>query len=80
MLHTLRQLIGDEAFFASDPPAGLRPPRPAARQFHAALRARTRDFIAIVNQVTGRDLDWFFDVYLHEPHCRGWTSSATATR
>jgi hypothetical protein len=28
--------------------------------------ATTHDFIAIVNKVSGRDLSWFFDVYLYE--------------
>jgi aminopeptidase N len=28
--------------------------------------ATTPEYIAIVNQVTGKDMDWFFDVYLRQ--------------
>jgi aminopeptidase N len=62
-LHTLRGLIGDEAFFAAtrrlvygrgDPKPGNFAPRYAA----------TQDFIDAVNAATGKDYGWFFDVYL----------------
>jgi len=64
-LHTLRTLIGDEAFFKVirlvvygriDPKPGNFAPR----------YANTRDFIRAVNDVTGKDYGWFFDVYLYE--------------
>ncbi len=64
VLHALRALIGDEAFFRSvrrlvygtdDPRPGNFTPRYAS----------TRDFVTIVNEVTGRDYGWFFDVYLY---------------
>jgi len=64
-LHTLRTLIGDEAFFKvirlvvygrTDPKPGNFAPR----------YANTRDFIRAVNDVTGKDYGWFFDVYLYE--------------
>jgi len=64
ILHTLRGLIGDEAFFASvrrlvygrdDPVPGNFRPRYAS----------TREFVDIVNDVTGRDYGWFFDVYVY---------------
>ncbi|WP_419255063.1 M1 family metallopeptidase [Caulobacter sp. ErkDOM-YI] len=64
-LHTLRTLIGDDAFFNSirlvvygrtDPKPGNFAPR----------YANTRDFIRAVNDVTGTDYGWFFDVYLYE--------------
>ena len=64
MLHALRGLIGDEAFFATirhavygtgDPKPGNFKPRYVS----------TRDYIAIVKQVTGKDYGWFFDVYLY---------------
>lgn len=63
--HTLRLLIGDQAFYESlrrlvygraDPHPGNFIPRYAS----------TPDYIAIVNQVTGRDLGWFFDAYLYQ--------------
>lgn len=64
LLHVLRGLIGDQAFFRSlreliygrdDPAPGNFTPR----------YADTRDYIAIVNRVTGQDYGWFFDVYLY---------------
>jgi len=65
MLHSLRQLIGDRDFFASirllvygrdDPKPGNFSPRYAS----------TQDYIDIVNKVTGRDMRWFFKVYLYD--------------
>lgn len=65
VLHALRALIGDEAFFKitriavygrDDPKPGNFTPRYLG----------TRDYIKIVNQVTGKDYAWFFDVYLYE--------------
>jgi aminopeptidase N len=65
MLHSLRQLIGDQDFFKSirllvygrnDPKPGNFSPR----------YATTADYVAMVNKVTGRDLGWFFDVYLYD--------------
>ena len=65
MLHTLRQLLGDEQFFKitriavygrDDPKPGNFTPRYLG----------TKDYIKIVNQVTGKDYNWFFDVYLYE--------------
>ncbi|WP_343520902.1 M1 family metallopeptidase [Sphingomonas sp.] len=62
--HTLRQLIGDEAFFKSirmlvygraDPKPGNFTP-----QF-----GTTQGYLKIVNEVTGEDYKWFFDVYLY---------------
>jgi aminopeptidase N len=65
MLHTLRQLIGDQAFFDSTRRLvyGRADPKPGNFAPHYAT---TRDYIDIVNQVAGRDLHWFFDVYLYE--------------
>ena len=63
MLHTLRGLIGDEAFFRATRELvyGTATPRPG----HFKPRyASTADFIAIVNRITGKDLGWFFDGYL----------------
>ena len=65
VLHTLRTLIGDEAFFKAtrlivygrdDPKPGNFTPRFAS----------TQDFVKTVNQVTGKDHGWFFDAYLYE--------------
>jgi aminopeptidase N len=64
-LHTLRNLIGDKAFFdvmklavygRTDPkPDNIKP-----------LYRTTPEFIAFVKQVTGKDYQWFFDVYLYQ--------------
>jgi len=65
VLHTLRNTIGDEAFFdvtrrlvygRADPMPGNFKPR----------FATTDEFIGLVNQVTGKDYEWFFNVYLRQ--------------
>ena len=62
-LHTLRGLIGDEAFFRSVRRLvyGRVDPRPGN---FAPRFGTTNEFVAIVNQESGRDLGWFFDAYL----------------
>ncbi len=65
MLHTLRQLIGDKAFFESTRRLVYGRPDPKPGNFSPRY-ASTRDYIDIVNQVTGRDLSWFFNVYLYD--------------
>ncbi len=63
MLHTLRSQIGDELFFKSvrrllygrdDPKPGNFQPR----------YSTTKEYIQIVNQLTGKDWSWFFKAYL----------------
>ena len=63
MLHTLRGLIGDDAFFRATREIlyGTDAPRPG--NFKPRY-ASTNGFIGIVNRVTGQDHGWFFDVYL----------------
>lgn len=65
VMHTLRALIGDEAFFKAvrllvygrvDPKPGNFAPR----------YADTKDFIRDVNDVTGKDYQWFFDAYFYQ--------------
>ena len=65
MLHTLRQLIGDRAFFDATRRLVYGRPDPRPGNFRPRY-ATTQDFIDIVRQVTGRDFKWFFDVYLYE--------------
>ena len=68
ILHTLRYLIGDEAFFKSL--RRMAYPDPAmekvkdGRQFHFAT---TDDFRHIAEEASGMKLGWFFDVYLRQP-------------
>jgi Aminopeptidase N len=65
MLHTLRQLIGDKDFFESIRLLVYGRPDPKPGNFSPRY-ATTDDYIAIVDKVTGRDLHWFFDVYLRD--------------
>lgn len=65
MLHTLRGLIGDDAFFESVRRLVYGRPDPAPGNFKPRY-ATTKDYIGIVDQVTGKDLKWFFDVYLYD--------------
>ena len=64
VLHALRALIGDEAFFDATRQLvyGTTDPRPG--NFKPRY-GTTRDFIEAVNAATGRDYGWFFDVYLY---------------
>jgi aminopeptidase N len=65
MLHALRQLIGDKDFFESMRRLVYGRPDPKPGNFSPRY-ATTAEYIAIVDKVTGRDLHWFFDVYLHD--------------
>jgi aminopeptidase N len=65
MLHTLRELIGDKAFFdvtrlavygRADPKPGNFTPRFGS----------TKEYEGLVRKVTGKDYAWFFDVYLRQ--------------
>lgn len=65
MLHSLRQLLGDKAFFTTvrelvygraDPKPGNFKPR----------YATTQDYLDIVKKVTHKDYGWFFKVYLDD--------------
>jgi len=58
VLHMLRSLLGDEAFFAT-----------LSHFLHryAFEAVDTADFIRSVKTVTGRNLDWFFDQWLFKP-------------
>jgi aminopeptidase N len=58
VLHTLRNLIGDDVFFAF-----LR--RVGGAQADRPIHVTTADVIRIAEDEAGRDLDWFFDAYLY---------------
>jgi aminopeptidase N len=64
LLHTLRNLVGDKAFFDATRQLvyGRTDPRPG--NFKPRY-ATTQDFIDAVNAATGRDYGWFFDVYVY---------------
>src|SRR5690606_33603358 len=63
--HSLRMLIGDEAFFRSVTRLVYGTPDPAPGRF-APRYGTTPEFLQIVNQETGQDLSWFFDGYLYQ--------------
>lgn len=58
VLHMLRGLLGDEAFFS-----GIR------EYFgrHAGDVILSEDFQRVMEEVSGRDLGWFFRQWIHEP-------------
>ncbi|TPG12401.1 M1 family metallopeptidase [Sphingomonas oligophenolica] len=65
MLHTLRYLIGDQAFFdvARLAVYGRTDPKPGN---FTTRYGSTAEYERFVRQVTGRDYRWFFDVYLRQ--------------
>ena len=64
VLHTLRNLIGREAFYESIRRLIYGRPDPKPGNFQPQL-GTTRKFIEIVNATTGKDYTWFFEVYLY---------------
>ena len=65
VLHTLRGLIGDEAFFRAVRLLVYGTEQPLPDQFQPRYGSTT-EFMAIVNKVTGGNYDWFFQVYLYQ--------------
>lgn len=61
--HSLRYLIGDEAFFASLKRLVYGRADPAPGNFSHVV-ATTDDFQRIAEEESGKDLGWFFDAYL----------------
>lgn len=62
--HSLRMLIGDAAFHDAVTRLVYGRPDPRPGNF-APLYRSTGDFLAIINDVTGRDYGWFFRGYLY---------------
>jgi aminopeptidase N len=62
--HTLRKLIGDEAFFTSIRTLVYGRPDPRPGNFTPQF-GTTQGLLDIVNRVTSKDYKWFFDVYLY---------------
>jgi aminopeptidase N len=76
VLHALRWLIGDDAFFRAIRRMAYPDEQAMATTDGRAVRfATTPDFIAIAERESGMDLDWFFDVYVYHP---GLPTLATA--
>jgi aminopeptidase N len=65
MLHTLRNVIGDDAFYRSVRLMVYGTEHPVPGNF-APRYGTTREFVDIVDKVTGKDMRWFFDVYLYQ--------------
>ncbi|SDF52654.1 M1 family metallopeptidase [Dyella sp. 333MFSha] len=65
MLHTLRNLIGDEAFYRAARELVYGTDHPVPGNF-APRYGTTKEYIDIVDRVTGKDLHWFFNVYLYQ--------------
>jgi aminopeptidase N len=62
ILHTLREHIGDEAFFTATRRLTYGRDNPAPGNFAPLIRS-TEDFRRIVEDVAGKDMGWFFDAY-----------------
>jgi aminopeptidase N len=68
VLHTLRWLVGDEVFFATL--RRMAYPDPALERVTDGSQVRfatTEDFRRIAEETSGRELGWFFEVYLRQP-------------
>jgi aminopeptidase N len=63
--HTMRMTIGDEDFFEALRILIYGRPDPAPGNFVPQIRS-TPEYNRIVNEVTGRNYDWFFNAYLYE--------------
>jgi len=70
VLHMLRGMVGDDVFFE-----GIR--AYYARHLHSSVL--TEDFQAVMEEVSGQQLDWFFQQWIYEPgyptfeHSLTWT-------
>ncbi len=68
VLHTLRYLIGDDAFFRSL--RRMAYPTKEMEKWTDGRQTRlvnTDDFLTIVEQESKMELDWFFELYLRQP-------------
>lgn len=68
VLHTLRYLIGDDAFFRSLRKMAY--PTPELEKATDGRQVRlvtTDDFLSIAEKESGQKLDWFFEIYLRQP-------------
>ena len=68
ILHTLRYYIGDEAFFRSL--RRMAYPDPQMEKVTNGKQINfgtTDDFLRIAERESGKDLKWFFELYLRQP-------------
>jgi aminopeptidase N len=68
VLNTLRFYIGNDAFFKSL--RRMAYPDPKMEKITDGRQARfatTDDYLRLVEQLSGKELDWFFELYLRQP-------------
>ncbi len=69
ILHTMRFLFGDETFFRALRRMAYPDPALEKTTDGSACRFATTDEIrSIAEEVSGRELEWFFEIYLRQPH------------
>ncbi len=67
VLHSLRYLIGDEAFFQALRTMAYPNQNNLKNIDGSQVRfVTTEDFITIVENITGKDMHWFFDIYVRQ--------------
>lgn len=66
VLHTLRGVMGDDAFFQFLRRMAYPTPE-SERARNPARFATTDDIVRTASAIAGRDLTWFFDVYVRQP-------------
>jgi aminopeptidase N len=76
MLHTLRWLIGDQAFWDVTRRAVYGRPDPKPGKFVPRFGS-SEEYQRIVRDLTGRDYGWFFDVYLRQAALPDLTETRT---
>ena len=68
ILHTLRFVIGDKAFFKAMRLMAYPDPKMEEVNDGRHIRfATTDDFLHIAEKTSGMELDWFFELYLRQP-------------
>ena len=68
ILHTLRYYIGDEAFFRSLRKMAYPDPKmEKVTNGKQVIFRTTDDFLRIAERESGKDLKWFFELYLRQP-------------
>jgi len=77
VLHTLRGLIGGDAFFRATRRLVYGRPDPRPGNFEPRFGS-TDEFVVIAGQEAHRDLKWFFDVYLRQAHLPRLVMTRTA--
>lgn len=67
MLHTLREYIGEKAFWAGTRRLIYNTSEPWSLSYPIAFRYRsTDDFVRIMSEEAGQDVSWLIDMYLRE--------------